>query len=92
MLLDVANYKWKDHNGKVAMYRSQTAISTNIYVEVKTSLKIPKGYSECVHRRRTDKTMIKRTQNDLQNITHKTKDRVTRTTLKPRVNTGAPKG
>jgi hypothetical protein len=30
----------------------------------------------------TDKTMAKRTNNDLQNITHKTKDRVTRTPLK----------
>jgi hypothetical protein len=27
----------------------------------------------------------KRTSNDLQNITHKTKDRVTRTTLKPKL-------
>jgi hypothetical protein len=67
---NTANYKWKHHNGKVAKYRSQTAITTHIYVEVKTSLKIPKGYSESVHRR-TDKTMIKRTQYDLQNITHK---------------------
>jgi hypothetical protein len=29
-----------------------------------------------------DNTMTKRTNNNLQNITHKTKDRVTRTTLK----------
>ena len=34
--------------------------------------------------------MTKRTKNDLQNITHKTKDRVTQTKLKPDVNSGAP--
>ena len=32
----------------------------------------------------------KRTNNDLQNTTHKTKDRVTRTPQKPEVNSGAP--
>ena len=32
----------------------------------------------------------KRTNNDLQNITHKTKDRVTQIPLKTRVNSGAP--
>ena len=40
-------------------------------------------------RRRTDKTVAKRTNNDLQNITHKTNDRVTRTPLKSGVNSGA---
>jgi hypothetical protein len=30
--------------------------------------------------------------NDIQNISHKTKDRVTPTSLKPRVNSGAPEG
>jgi hypothetical protein len=34
----------------------------------------------------------KRTNNDLQKNTHKTKDRVTRTTLKPGVNSCAPEG
>jgi hypothetical protein len=34
----------------------------------------------------------KRSNNDLQNITHKTKDRVTRTPLKPGVNSGVPEG
>jgi hypothetical protein len=34
----------------------------------------------------------KRTNNDLQNITHKTKVRVTRTSLITGVNTGAPEG
>ena len=32
------------------------------------------------------------TNNDQQNTTHKTKDRVTRTSLKPGVNSGAPEG
>jgi hypothetical protein len=59
----------------------------NLSIRYKKSLKIPKGYSEPVNRRRTENTMArgkknKRTNNDLQNITHKTKDRVTRTTLK----------
>jgi len=42
------------------------------------------GLSEAVHRR-TDNTMTKRKKpnNDIQNITQKTKDRPTRTPLKP---------
>jgi len=48
----------------------------------KKSLKIPKGQSESVYRRRTDNTMAKRTKysitnNDLQNITQKIKDEPT---------------
>ena len=58
-------------------------IETNIYIkkernrerggDCKKSLKIPKGYSESVYRRRTDNTMAKRkskknTNNDIQNI------------------------
>ena len=38
------------------------------------------------------KKKYKRTNNDIQNITNKTKDRVTRTPLKPGVNSGAPEG
>ena len=38
-------------------------------MHLKKSLKIPKGYSESVNRRRTDNTMA----SDLQNITQKTK-------------------
>ena len=38
------------------------------------------------------KKKIQRTNNDLQSITHKTKDRVTRTPLKPGANQGAPEG
>jgi hypothetical protein len=34
----------------------------------------------------------KRTNNNLQNITRKTTDRVTQTQLKPRVNSGVPEG
>ena len=48
-------------------------------------MQIPKGYPEAVNRRRTDYIMAKRKKkrtSDLQNITHKTKDRVTRTLLK----------
>jgi cbb3-type cytochrome oxidase cytochrome c subunit len=42
----------------------------------KKNLKIPKGYSESVSRRRTDNTMTKRkrTNNDLQKTTQKAKD------------------
>ena len=46
------------------------------------SLKIPKELSESVNRSRTDNTMVKRTNNEQQNITHKSKDRVTCTSLK----------
>ena len=38
------------------------------------------------------KTKDKSTNNDLQNITHKTKDRVTRTPLRTGINSGAPEG
>ena len=50
----------------------------------KKSLKIPKGKSEAVKRRRTDITMAKRkrTNNDLQNITQKSKDQAKQTPLK----------
>ena len=62
----------------------------------KKSVKIPKGQSEAVYRRRTDNTMAKRksTKDKQQSTKHtyKTKDRVTRTPLKPGVNWGAPEG
>ena len=52
------------------------------YVSYKESLKIPKGQSESVYRRRTNNTMAKRkVQKDKQRSTkhtYKTKDRVTR--------------
>ena len=46
------------------------------------------AYTNQVFQRLTGKD--KRTNNDLQNITQKTKDRATRTPLKPGVNSGAP--
>jgi len=48
------------------------------------SMKITKGLSEAVNRKSTYNTMArwKRTNNDLQNIAQKTKDRATRTSLK----------
>jgi hypothetical protein len=45
----------------------------------KKSFKTPKGWSEIVNRR-TDNAQ-KRTNNDIQNISHKTTDQATRTTL-----------
>jgi hypothetical protein len=38
------------------------------------------------------KKRVKKTNNDLKNITPKTKDRATQTPLKPVVNSGAPEG
>ena len=40
--------------------------------------KIPKGIIRSRKSKRTDNAMAKRTNNDLQNIIHKTKDRATR--------------
>ena len=56
-----------------------------------------KGQTTQCPKQRTDNTMskrqrAKRTNHDLQNITHKTKDRVTRTPLKLGVNSGSPEG
>jgi len=53
----------------------------------KKSLKIPKGQSEAVNQRRTDKTMVNRkktksTDNEIQNTTQKTNDWATQTQLK----------
>jgi hypothetical protein len=53
--------------------------------QITPSIKLPKGYPEAVNRRRTDYMMAKskkKRTSDQQNITHKTKDRVTRTLLK----------
>ena len=47
----------------------------------KKSLKIPKGQSESVYRRRTENTMAKR-KSTKGKTTYKTKERVTRTPLK----------
>ena len=64
---------------------------------LKKSLNISKVLSETVNRRKTDNTMVKtkkdkRTNNDLQSTTQKTKDRPARTSLKPGMNSGAPDG
>ena len=63
-----------------------SAIFISIIGSIKKSLKIPKGQSESVYRRRTDNTMAKRKRTkDKQRSTkhtHKTKDRVTRTPLR----------
>ena len=61
--------------------------SLTFYVDIKKSLKIPKGQSESVYRRRRGNTMTRRkkVQKDKQRSTkhtYKTKDRVTRTPLK----------
>jgi hypothetical protein len=56
----------------------------------KKSLKIPRGLSEFVNRRRTDNTMKKNPKNnDLQNTTQNANDRAKRTSLTTR---GAPDG
>ena len=62
------------------MWPLNTDLTTILYT-VKKSFIILNGSSESVNRRRLDKTMAKRkmTNNVLQNITHKTEDRVTRT-------------
>ena len=63
--------------------RKATRKTLNLF---KKSLKIPKGQSESVYRRRTDNTMAKRKrtkgQTTINKVYKKTKDRVTRTPLK----------
>ena len=65
--------------------RSRYFFGTIQYI-LRKSLKIPKGQSESVYRRRTDNTMAKRkVQKDKQRSTkhtYKTKNRVTRTPVK----------
>ena len=59
----------------------------------KKNLKIPKGQSESVYRRRTDNTMTKRKSTKGQTKhTDKAKDRVIRNPLKTAMNSGAPEG
>jgi hypothetical protein len=62
--------------------KPDTCESKTISIYYKKRLKIPKGYSESVNQGGIDNTMVKRkstkgTSNELQNITHQTKDRVT---------------
>ena len=58
------------------------------FEDIKGVLRIHKSMTDrqCNGKKKRDK----RTNNDQQNITHKTKDRVTRTPLKPGVKSGAP--
>ena len=60
----------------------------------KKTLKIPKGLSESVNRKRADNPMIKRKgtkgQTTILKNTDKPKDRVTQTPLKPGVTSCAP--
>ena len=61
------------------------------------SLKIPNGLSNSVNRKRRDNTIAqkkktKRTNNDLQDITHKTKDRIARNPFKAGIISSAPEG
>jgi hypothetical protein len=58
----------------------------------KKSLKIPKGGNQKPSIEEGQKRKYKRTNNDLQNITQKTKDRATQTSLRPEENPGASEG
>ena len=66
------------------------------FVSLKKSFKIPKGQSESVYLRRTttqwSKEKVQKDKQQSTKHTYKTKDRVTRTSLKPGVYTGAPEG
>ena len=55
----------------------------------KKSLKIPKGQSESVHRRRTDNTMAKKDKQRSTKNTQTTKDRVTQTFTKDESDKGS---
>jgi hypothetical protein len=57
-------------------------------------LKIPKGYSESVNKRRTDTTIAKRKRrnNDPQTLHRKTKIEQYEPQLKTRMNSGSPEG
>ena len=75
--------------GRASSSRSTSGIRRSLVINSVINYKWrfdTKGKSEAVNRRRTDNTMAKRkstrTNNDLQNTTHKTNDRATRTPLK----------
>jgi hypothetical protein len=87
-----------DHDGHLYNVNDDLSYQWVSWVREK-SLKISKGQSESVYRRRTDNTMVKRQKNRQHNSqkkrdkknkqrstkhAHKTKDRVTRTSLKTR--------
>ena len=72
-------------------------LNIELFNMIKKSLKIPNELSDSVNRKRTDNTIAKRkkskrTNNDLQDITHKTKDRITRNPFKAGIISSAPEG
>ena len=86
-------------------YHYKKYVKCRLYTSIifKKSLKIPKWWTETVNLWRTANTMVKRKRtkwnnNDLQNITHKTKDRATRklgwtqVPQKSLQNSGSPEG
>ena len=76
-IMTVLTCRMKSTVKKVRKFKMiDCVVYTIIKIFVKKRLKIPKGQSEAVNRRKTDNTMVKRkrTNNDLQNTTQKTKD------------------
>jgi hypothetical protein len=72
--------KDRQHNGKTKKGQEE-------FEDTKEVIRFRKSKKNRQHN--DQKKTEKRTNNDLQNITQKTKDRVTRTPLKPGVNSGA---
>jgi hypothetical protein len=66
------------------------SICYEIFEDTKGVIRIRKSKKDRQHNGQKKKD--KRTNNDLQNTTHKPKDRATRTPLKTGVNLGAPEG
>jgi flagellar motor switch/type III secretory pathway protein FliN len=62
------------------------------YYCAKKSLKIPKGQNPYIEEEQTTQWPKEKDKQRSTKHTHKIKDRVTRTPLKPGVNSGAPEG
>ena len=81
-----SNISFRHLFGRIRISHITGRTLQNIIHCMKKSLKIPKGQSESVYRRRIGNTMAKRKstkgQTTIQNTYTKTKDRVTRTPLK----------
>ena len=71
------------------MFLTDTTVK-GIFEDINGEIRIRKSKKDRIHNGQKEKD--KRTNNDLQSITHKTQDRVTRTRLKTWVNSGAPEG
>jgi hypothetical protein len=85
----------KCHNIQTYSFFQILPLQLNNSWKSENNLKISKGQSDSVYRRRTDNIMAKKVQKDKQRSTkhtHKTKDWVTRSPLKTWVNSGAPEG